>query len=1029
MRGVIGAGNDQPPTAPAAGRSSATASSLGRRCASLSHGISPSECQPRGIAANLVGQKALDHRRILGVDHRLGADRRGDHAAAIDNPRQHHRHAARASPYWRSPLQIHLGRRPCAPRRSRGRTPPPIGDSIRPLRSSPIRPSRHFAAGSIPRTCPRTISLPRGTIATGFQQHRVHIDMGFDPRRHRFGLPAPARSRRHQGGGRAAPPIGKGPTQPRDQHRLADVGRCPESSRQPCDTPPMTQSSGQARAVCSAVRMSFQAAARPSRPIHGFIWVTPSLATGPPARRPARPLSPLRASPHWARHGPRIAASPPATLAPPRTPAPLRSARVSSSPVIDPRRRPAKGTHIPGSPNSSPEERGRRCCRRSSRPASRRPRRRQPDRAAPYRVPPRATSVRAGRSPRISAFATGGHERKGCAAPKNRLARTPLAIPAPAVRTPDAIPDPYHVAAPVNAISRRMVTMPSTRRNGSIARPIAPPLGEFPEPGKGARQDARPSHRAGPASRSRHPAPRPAHDGINHDGAPRPTGSRLRRLGRNAEAQPLRRVGGDGRDTHRASRAKITSASGRLDHADKGASALRDQAMAREHRINAAARSTSAIRVSIPASRPADREGATEWPARRSRTPAAPPPARRTCRRTAIGRPARPLKPDQYGIGKGFVEISQPPAAALHRLVAPASRGMIAAIRVVGIGEQQAPSLPSPKGRARNDRSAPTPPAPCVPKQAAPRRSAGPNRAGEKAQCHLAARHRRHPLGLDAENGPPPAGPASTSSPSDGHHATGLIPVDRSNHGPATLRKTAPRRHRSAAAMGSARPFSARHRPAPAMRAGMKQAPHHPRLLGAPGRARAATRSRAGRGDDAAKLLHRDRASLDDEMRERIARHVADRDARWTTVEAPLACRVIAGYIAAPTGCLPKKILQRRGNALAAAITDAPGPVVVGQQRGRLRIVLRQRARPPLSRAQGTLNQRLAQTCDATDLVVGALRLSGEMMRTDAERAERMAKKKVAQDSKGRRARCRKGPDHRPYWRGQGARRPPRWAW
>ncbi len=38
-------------------------------------------------------------------------------------------------------------------------------------------------------------------------------------------------------------------------------------------------------------------------------------------------------------------------------------------------------------------------------------------------------------------------------------------------------------------------------------------------------------------------------------------------------------------------------------------------------------------------------------------------------------------------------------------------------------------------------------------------------------------------------------------------------------------------------------------------------------------------------------------------MRDRIARHQADRDERWTTVEAPLALAEAVTSIAVPTGC------------------------------------------------------------------------------------------------------------------------------
>ncbi len=53
--------------------------------------------EQRGVAAELVDQEALDQRRIVGLDHRLGADQAGDHPAPVDIADQHHRHVAGTS--------------------------------------------------------------------------------------------------------------------------------------------------------------------------------------------------------------------------------------------------------------------------------------------------------------------------------------------------------------------------------------------------------------------------------------------------------------------------------------------------------------------------------------------------------------------------------------------------------------------------------------------------------------------------------------------------------------------------------------------------------------------------------------------------------------------------------------------------------------------------------------------------------------------------------------------------------------------
>lgn len=77
---------------------------------------------------------------------------------------------------------------------------------------------------------------------------------------------------------------------------------------------------------------------------------------------------------------------------------------------------------------------------------------------------------------------------------------------------------------------------------------------------------------------------------------------------------------------------------------------------------------------------------------------------------------------------------------------------------------------------------------------------------------------------------------------------------------------------------------------------------------------------------------------------------------------------------------LAEEDLATAGNALAAAITDAPGPVVLVSNEVGFGIVPDNALARRFRDAQGTLNQRLAQTCDATDLVVAGLplRLSGE---------------------------------------------------
>ncbi len=132
----------------------------------------------------------------------------------------------------------------------------------------------------------------------------------------------------------------------------------------------------------------------------------------------------------------------------------------------------------------------------------------------------------------------------------------------------------------------------------------------------------------------------------------------------------------------------------------------------------------------------------------------------------------------------------------------------------------------------------------------------------------------------------------------------------------------------------------------------------------------------------------------DDEMRDRIARHQADRDERWMTVEAPMALpEAVAEHSRADrvllVDCLTLWLtnlllaeadLAAAGDALVAAVAHAPGPVVMVSNEVGFGIVPDNALARRFRDAQGTLNQRLARVCDATDLVVAGLplRLSGE---------------------------------------------------
>lgn len=129
--------------------------------------------------------------------------------------------------------------------------------------------------------------------------------------------------------------------------------------------------------------------------------------------------------------------------------------------------------------------------------------------------------------------------------------------------------------------------------------------------------------------------------------------------------------------------------------------------------------------------------------------------------------------------------------------------------------------------------------------------------------------------------------------------------------------------------------------------------------------------------------------AYDDEMRDRIARHRADRDARWDTIEAPVALpKAIrdhgAGDAVLLVDCLTLWLsnllladadLDAAGQALLAALAEVRAPVIlVGNEVG-FGIVPENALARRFRDAAGRLHQQLAAACDATDLVVAGIPL------------------------------------------------------
>lgn len=123
--------------------------------------------------------------------------------------------------------------------------------------------------------------------------------------------------------------------------------------------------------------------------------------------------------------------------------------------------------------------------------------------------------------------------------------------------------------------------------------------------------------------------------------------------------------------------------------------------------------------------------------------------------------------------------------------------------------------------------------------------------------------------------------------------------------------------------------------------------------------------------------------AYDDEMRERIAQHRAERDGSWRTVDAPLDLAEAVQARTAPgkavlvdclTLWLSNVLLAERNVAyeadrLVQAVQEAKGPLILVSNEVGQGIV----PSTPLGRAfrdeQGRLNQRIAEACDAVVFV------------------------------------------------------------
>jgi adenosylcobinamide kinase / adenosylcobinamide-phosphate guanylyltransferase len=124
----------------------------------------------------------------------------------------------------------------------------------------------------------------------------------------------------------------------------------------------------------------------------------------------------------------------------------------------------------------------------------------------------------------------------------------------------------------------------------------------------------------------------------------------------------------------------------------------------------------------------------------------------------------------------------------------------------------------------------------------------------------------------------------------------------------------------------------------------------------------------------------------DNEMRARIAQHITDRGADWTTIETP---RDLVGALARAKGVvlidcatlwltnvmLAEDDIDTETTRLIAALQAYPGPVIIVSNEVGWGIVPDNRLARDFRDAQGRLNQRLAEIADTVVGVMAGLPL------------------------------------------------------
>jgi len=128
--------------------------------------------------------------------------------------------------------------------------------------------------------------------------------------------------------------------------------------------------------------------------------------------------------------------------------------------------------------------------------------------------------------------------------------------------------------------------------------------------------------------------------------------------------------------------------------------------------------------------------------------------------------------------------------------------------------------------------------------------------------------------------------------------------------------------------------------------------------------------------------------AYDDEMRDRIARHRARRNARWDTVDAPIdlpaAIRAIPPSGAVLVDCLTlwlsnlllaEENIPHWSDTLVAAIDMSAAPIALVSNEVGLSIVPENALARRFRDEAGLLNQRVAAACDRVEFVAAGLPL------------------------------------------------------